>query len=76
MEATAAAGDLTGMPDLITLAYLARTEGRRLSPRWVRQVYGRHANKLGAQWSDAGLVRALTAFADATGLHPLRGADQ
>lgn len=68
--------DLTGMPDLITLAYLATTDGRTLSPRWVRQAYRRHTNDLGAQWSDDGLVRALRAFAAATGLMSLHGADQ
>ncbi|WP_406220825.1 hypothetical protein [Streptomyces decoyicus] len=68
--------DLTGLPDLITLAYLAGTEGRQLPPRWVRQVYRRHTNDLGAQWSDTDLVRALIAFTDATGLHSLHGADE
>lgn len=68
--------DLTGMPDLITLAHLATTEGRALSPSWVRQVYRRHTTDLGAQWSDAGLVRALRAFAEATGLVSLHGVDQ
>ncbi|MEV8318372.1 hypothetical protein AB0Q95_29850 [Streptomyces sp. NPDC059900] len=68
--------DLTGMPDLITLAYLATTDGRTLSPRWVRQTYRRHTNHLGTQWSDAGLVGALRAFADATGLASLHAADQ
>lgn len=68
--------DLTGLADLIALAYLAQADGRTLSPCWVRQLYLRHTNDLGAQWSDAGLVRALTAFADATGLHSLHGVDQ
>ncbi|MFI6281600.1 hypothetical protein [Streptomyces sp. NPDC050988] len=68
--------DLTGLPDLITLAYLAQVNGRALSPRWTRQAYRRHTNDLGAQWSDAGLVRALIAFAEATGLTSLHGADQ
>ncbi|MER5548260.1 hypothetical protein ABT072_38845 [Streptomyces sp. NPDC002589] len=27
--------DLTGLPDLITLAYLGQVEGRALRPRWV-----------------------------------------
>ncbi|WP_369354609.1 hypothetical protein [Streptomyces sp. cg2] len=30
--------DLTGLPDLITLAHLGQTEGRNLSPRTVRHV--------------------------------------
>ncbi|MEU6680199.1 hypothetical protein [Streptomyces sp. NPDC046925] len=68
--------DLGGMPDLITLACLAITGGRTLSPRWVRQTYCRHTNHLGTQWSDAGLVGALRAFADATGLTSLHEADQ
>ncbi|MEU3299795.1 hypothetical protein ABZ729_08235 [Streptomyces sp. NPDC006678] len=68
--------DLTGLPDLITLAYLGQVEGRALRPRWVRQAYRRHTNDLGAQWSDAGLVRALTTFATATGLTSLHGVDQ
>ncbi|MFF4948628.1 hypothetical protein [Streptomyces chattanoogensis] len=68
--------DVTGLPDLITLAYLAQTEGRDLSPRAVRQVYRRCINDLGAQWSDAGLMNALAAFADATGLCSLHGVEQ
>ncbi|KUN02054.1 hypothetical protein AQI95_28650 [Streptomyces yokosukanensis] len=68
--------DLTGLPDLITLAYLGQVEGRTLAPRWARQAYRRHTNDLGAQWTDAGLVRALTAFATATGLTSLHGVDQ
>ncbi|WP_331725896.1 hypothetical protein [Streptomyces sp. NBC_00470] len=59
--------DLTGMPDLITLAHLATTDARVLSPTWVRQAYRRHTTQFGAQWSDAGLVNALRAFAAATG---------
>ncbi|MER0476988.1 hypothetical protein ABR737_01215 [Streptomyces sp. Edi2] len=68
--------DLTGLPDLITLAYLAQTEGRNLPPRAVRQVYRRCINDRGAQWSDADLVTALAAFADATGLRSLHGVEQ
>jgi hypothetical protein len=72
--------DLTGLPDLITLAYLGQVEGRTLAQRWIRETYRRHTNALGAQWSDAGLVRALTAFATvtttATGLVSLHGIDQ
>lgn len=68
--------DLTGLPDVITLAHLGQSEGRALSPRWVRHTYRRHTNHLGAQWSDAGLVSALRAFADATGLTSLHGVDQ
>ncbi|MFD4260870.1 hypothetical protein ACFWR9_25395 [Streptomyces sp. NPDC058534] len=68
--------DLTGLPDLITLAYLGQVEGRALRPRWIRQAYRRHTNYRGAQWSDADLVRALTTFAKATGLTSLHGVDQ
>ncbi|MFG2564685.1 hypothetical protein ACGFR6_04510 [Streptomyces sp. NPDC048567] len=68
--------DLTGIPDLITLAHLGQSEGRALSPQWIRHTYRRHTNRLGAQWSDAGLVGALHAFADATGLISLHGVDQ
>ncbi|MFG2783842.1 hypothetical protein ACGFY7_39175 [Streptomyces prunicolor] len=51
-------------------------EGRTTAPRWIRETYRRHTNTLGAQWSDAGLVRALTALATATGLTSLHGIDQ
>ncbi|MFE9457334.1 hypothetical protein [Streptomyces californicus] len=68
--------DLTALPDLITLAYLGHVEGRTLHPRWVRQAYRHHSNDLGARWSDGDLVRALTAFAKATGLNSLHGVDQ
>ncbi|MDI3390033.1 hypothetical protein QIS99_28140 [Streptomyces sp. B-S-A8] len=68
--------DITGIPDLVALAHLGQTEGRALSPRWVRQTYRRHTNHLGAQWSDANLVGALRAFAEATGLTSLHGTDQ
>ncbi|MGC4950051.1 hypothetical protein ACLQ2N_28105 [Streptomyces sp. DT224] len=68
--------DLTGIPDLVTLAHLGQSEGRALSPQWIRHTYRRHTNRLGAQWSDAGLVGALHAFADATGLISLHGVDQ
>ncbi|WP_371657256.1 MULTISPECIES: hypothetical protein [unclassified Streptomyces] len=64
--------DITGLPDLITLAYIARGQGCR-SPRWVRQAYLHHVRDLGAQWNDQSLTRALTAFAAATGLHSLHG---
>jgi hypothetical protein len=67
--------DLTGMPDLITLAFLA-SHKRVISPARVRRVYRRHTNNLGARWSDAALVRALRAFATATGLISLHGVDQ
>ncbi|MCQ4045784.1 hypothetical protein ACFOSC_27790 [Streptantibioticus rubrisoli] len=65
--------DLTGLPDLITLAYLAR-DHPDMPPGWIRQVYRQHCNQLGATWTDASLVRALEAFAQATGLHSLHGA--
>ncbi|MCC2275972.1 hypothetical protein LKL35_11160 [Streptomyces sp. ET3-23] len=66
--------DLTGIPDLVTLAYLA-TEHRILPPAEVRRLYRRHINQLGAHWSDPGLKAALVAFAQATGLRSLHGAD-
>ncbi|GAA1927741.1 hypothetical protein [Streptantibioticus ferralitis] len=68
--------DLTGQPDLITLAHLARVEGGRLSPRSVRHLYRRCTSMFGAQWTDAALVRALTAFAEATGLRCLHGVER
>lgn len=66
--------DLTGLPDLITLAYIAGTNDRFPPPRWIRHAYLRHVNELGAEWTDVALVKALTAFATATGLHSLHGA--
>lgn len=66
--------DLTGIPDLVTLAYLA-TEHRILPARHVRHLYRRHINQLGTQWSDPGLKAALVAFAQATGLRSLHGAE-
>ena len=65
--------DLTGLPDLITLAYLAGTDDRFPSPRRIRRAYLHHVNELGAQWTDGTLVDALTAFATATGLRSLHG---
>lgn len=67
--------DLTGLPDLITLVYLAGDIVPVLPPAWIRRGYLRHVNFLGAQWTDADLCRALEAFADATGLHSLHGAE-
>lgn len=66
--------DLTGIPDLVTLAYLA-TEHRILPPAEVRRLYRRHINQLGAQWSDPDLKAALVAFAQATGLRSLHGVE-
>ncbi|ORT54736.1 hypothetical protein [Streptomyces sp. CB03238] len=66
--------DLTGLPDLITLAYIAGSNDRYPRPRWIRHAYLRHVNELGAQWTGVALVNALTAFATATGLHSLHGA--
>ncbi|MFF5485282.1 hypothetical protein [Streptomyces virginiae] len=67
--------DITGLPDLITLAHMADQQGHP-SPRWVRHAYLHHVRELGAQWNDADLIRALTAFAAATGLHSLHGAHE
>ncbi|MET8181510.1 hypothetical protein [Streptomyces sp. NPDC005336] len=66
--------DLTGLPDLITLAYIAGPNDRLPPPRWIRHAYLRHVNELGAEWTDVALVNALTAFATATDLHSLHGA--
>ncbi|MGH3771448.1 MAG: MBL fold metallo-hydrolase [Pseudonocardiaceae bacterium] len=63
--------DLTGMPDLITLAWLAREINLPMTSREVRHAYRNQVNELGAYWSDTALVTALRAFADATGLHRL-----
>ncbi|WP_371588026.1 hypothetical protein [Streptomyces virginiae] len=67
--------DITGLPDLITLAHMADQQGHP-SPRWVRHAYLHHVRELGAQWNDADLIRALTAFAAATGLRSLHGAHE
>lgn len=67
--------DITGLADLITLAYIASDEPH-LSPRWVRHAYLHHVNELGAQWNDHTLRRALTAFVSATGLRSLHGAHE
>lgn len=67
--------DITGLPDLITLAHMADQQGHP-SPRWVRHAYLHHARELGTQWNDHDLIRALTAFAAATGLRSLHGAHE
>ncbi len=67
--------DLTGLPDLITLVHLAGDAIPDLPPSWVRRGYLRHINSLGARWTDTALRSALVAFADATGLHSLHGAE-
>ncbi|KAB7832515.1 hypothetical protein [Streptomyces mobaraensis] len=66
--------DLTGIPDLVTLACLAN-EHRILAAYRVRHLYRHHVNQLGAHWSDPGLKQALVAFAQATGLRSLHGAE-
>lgn len=63
--------DLTGMPDLITLAWLAAELDLPRTGRAVRHSYLSRVNELGADWTDTTLVAALRAFADATGLHRL-----
>jgi hypothetical protein len=65
--------DLTGLPDLITLAYIAGSDGSFPSSSWVRRAYLHHVNDLGGQWTDRALIRALKAFATATGLHSVHG---
>ncbi|MGH3421781.1 MAG: hypothetical protein ACRDOD_19570 [Streptosporangiaceae bacterium] len=67
--------DLTGMPDLITLAWLAGELGLPHTGRDVRHAYLDRVNALGAHWSDTTLVAALRAFAEATGLHRLHGVE-
>ncbi|MCI4085662.1 hypothetical protein MRQ86_36285 [Streptomyces sp. MMS21 TC-5] len=67
--------DITGLADLITLAFIAGDEPK-LAPRWVRHAYLHHVNELGAQWNDHSLVHALTAFASATSLRSLHGAHE
>jgi hypothetical protein len=63
--------DLTGLPDLITLGWLARDLGLRIGGPAIRSAYRERINLLGAQWSDSELVAALHEFADATGLRCL-----
>lgn len=65
--------DLTGLPDLITLAWLARELRLPMTARDIRHAYHRKVNELGADWSDSRLTAALRAFAKATGLHRLHG---
>ena len=65
--------DWTGLPDVITLAYVAAEVSAPLTPRQVRRAYLRRTRDHGAQWTDAGLTRALTLWAQATGLHSLHG---
>ena len=67
--------DLTGAPDVITLAWLARLLDHP-RPQWVRHAYRTYANEAGAAWSDAALIRALRAWAHATGLRSLHGVDR
>ncbi|GAA4239808.1 hypothetical protein GCM10022254_61820 [Actinomadura meridiana] len=65
--------DWTGLPDVITLAYVAAEVASLLTPRQIRRTYLRHARDHGARWTDATLTRALTLWAKATGLHSLHG---
>lgn len=67
--------DLTGIPDLVTLAWLACHIGHP-RPQWVRHAYRAHVNEAGADWSDAALIRALRTWARATGLRTLHDADR
>jgi hypothetical protein len=65
--------DLTGLPDLITLAWLACELRLPMTGSDIRHAYRHEVNELGASWSDPDLTAALRAFAEATGLHRLHG---
>ncbi|MBO2461550.1 hypothetical protein [Actinomadura violacea] len=65
--------DLTGIPDLVTLAFMA-ADVSGYKPRRIRDVYVQETRALGADWTDSSLVAALNAFAVATGLKSLHGA--
>lgn len=65
--------DLTGLPDLITLAHLAAEIRLPRPPRWIRRTYLAATRTHGAQWTDPDLTAALHAFATATGLVSLHG---
>jgi len=67
--------DLTGLPDLVTLAYISGDIAPDIPPNWVRHSYVQHINTLGAQWTDTALRYALLAFANATGLRSLHGVE-
>ncbi|WP_018637376.1 hypothetical protein [Parafrankia elaeagni] len=67
--------DVTGLPDVVTLAYLAtRAHHPRPGP-WVRARYLHHLARVGVTWTDRNLLAALGGFAAATGLTSLHGLD-
>ncbi|WP_018635325.1 hypothetical protein [Parafrankia elaeagni] len=68
--------DVTGLPDVVTLAYLAGEIGHPRSGPWVRARYVHHLRQLGARWTDRDLLAALRWFAAATGLESLHGLDR
>ncbi|CUU60986.1 hypothetical protein Ga0074812_15211 [Parafrankia irregularis] len=67
--------DVTGVPDVVTLAYLAAHAHHTRPGPWVRARYLHHAARAGATWTDRNLLAALTGFAAATGLTSLHGLD-
>lgn len=67
--------DLTGLPDLITIAHLAREIGSPRPARWIRHCYRAHLREAGAHWADRDLAAALRAFAAGTGLASLHAVD-
>lgn len=67
--------DLTGLPDLITLAWITRELHENAGPH-VRQTYLAHVTARGAAWTTPTLTTALRAFATATGLASLYELDR
>ncbi|ONH32838.1 hypothetical protein [Pseudofrankia asymbiotica] len=67
--------DVTGLPDLVTLAYLAAEAGHSGAGPWVRTRYRHHQERAGGRWAERELVLALVDFAEATGLQSLHGLD-
>ncbi|MCM3920700.1 hypothetical protein ND748_03285 [Frankia sp. AiPs1] len=67
--------DVTGLPDVVTLAYLAAQAGHAHPGPWVRARYVRHLRQAGVNWADRDLIAAFTNFAEATGLTSLHGLD-
>lgn len=68
--------DVTGLPDVVTLAYLASEIGHTRPGPWVRARYLRHLHHTGVSWTDRDLLAALTCFATATSLKSLHGLDR
>ncbi|WP_322769607.1 hypothetical protein [Frankia sp. Cr1] len=67
--------DVTGLPDVVTLAYLAAHADHPRPGIRVRGRYLHHLGQAGARWADRDLIAALTGFATATGLASLHGLD-